>query len=104
MTATKPSLVSGKRRKIMYVASLPLMWGVRSSRSLKKSTEEGPIMGPGISCSLSMVANRPRWVGEETRELKAIWSSWEAVEEVAVSRSLYLINLNARYLQFPTAS
>jgi hypothetical protein len=32
----------------------------------------------GTRASFSMPARRPRWVGDETRVLKADWRSWDA--------------------------
>lgn len=35
--------------------------------------------GPGMSCSLEIVARRANLDGSETSAWKAVWSSWEAV-------------------------
>lgn len=48
-------------------------------RSAKKSVVEAGRVWRGVRVSLEMVAMMPRWEGEETRSLKAEWSSWETV-------------------------
>ena len=48
-------------------------------RSAKKSVVEAERVWRGVRVSLEMVAMIPRWEGEETRSLKAEWSSWETV-------------------------
>ena len=53
--------------------------GVRVGRSLKKSVDlEGRVCW-GMRASEEIVAIIPRFVGVETRSLKASWSSFETV-------------------------
>jgi hypothetical protein len=48
---------------------------------LSKDDVAGSRTVKGVRASLSIVQRRPRWLGEDTRVLKAVCSSWEALEE-----------------------
>lgn len=61
-------------------ATLGRRWGVKRERSSAKEDWEGST-SRGTRVSLVIVQMRPRWDGEETRVLKASWSSSDAVEE-----------------------
>jgi len=51
---------------------------VRRERSSSKKAVDGERTVDGIKDSEAMVQRRPRCSGLETRDWKAVWSSWEA--------------------------
>ena len=58
--------------------------GCRARRSVERDEVEGRVV-LGRRVSLEIVARRPRWVGVETRVLKAVRRSWDAGGWVGVS-------------------